>query len=81
MSCRFSRSAKGAGADCAGGRDLAQQVATFPIGFLISFPGKLAGKIADDDHVIMGCLANCCKGHLAAKHPDCDHMNTGVWGG
>lgn len=38
-----------------------QQLATFPSGFPTEFLGKLAGKITNGDHIIVGCLAMSCK--------------------
>lgn len=46
--------------------DLSQQLEILA-GFATDFLGKLAGKVANGDHVIV-------------RHPDCDHLIEGVWG-
>lgn len=53
-------------------KTLLQGLAICPVRFCIDFLGKQAGKGANGNHVIKGCLAIYHKCEWVAKCPDCD---------
>lgn len=53
-------------------------LATFPAGFPFDFLGKPAEKIANGNHMIIGCFAIDCKCKPVDKCPKCGHMTE--WG-